>query len=223
MAAGAAASQAGGGNLLRSGPDSVTSVTSQEIPAFLQRPLQNAVAGAGSAFSAGRSAFGADDIRRQREGLNTLFDRGAAGSPLTDAASDLTTQTLQGDFLSPDSNPFLEQTFNRAADLTRGRLDTEFAGAGRNLGAARPARSEELQTLASNIFGSNFQRERDRQMNAVGQARGLASDDFTDIQAMIDAGGFNINQFIDRLAALIPNAGGTTRQTTPVFRTGLFG
>lgn len=46
----------------------------------------------------------------------------------------------------------LDQQFNRAADLTQTRLSSEFAGGGRNLGAAMPARSDELQTLASNIY-----------------------------------------------------------------------
>ena len=118
----------------------------------------------------------------------------------------LVSDTLQGNFLDPDSNPFLQQTFNRAADLTRGRLDTEFAGAGRNIGASLPARSEELQTLASNIYGQNFQAERDRQISAVDQAQGLDP----------------LNMFINRLAGVIPGAGGSTQSTQPVFRTGLF-
>ena len=118
----------------------------------------------------------------------------------------LTSDTLQGNFLSPDSNPFLESTFNRAADLTRGRLDSEFSGAGRNLGAAQPARSEELQTLASNIYGGNFQAERDRQLTAVDQAQGLDP----------------TNMFINRLAGIVPGAGGVTSSTQPVFRQGLF-
>lgn len=205
---------------MSSGPENVTSTTSTEIPGFLQRPLQNATDGAGEAFSQLRSS---QDNRRTGQGLDALFQRGQEGNPLTDQASGLVGQTLQGDFLSPDSNPFLESTFNRAADLTRGRLDSEFAGAGRNLGAAAPARSEELQTLASNIYGGNFQRERDRQTSAVGQAQGLANDDFANIRAMIESGSFGTDQFINRLGSLIPGAGGTTTATQPVFRTGIFG
>ena len=206
------------------GPSQVTSTTQTEIPGFLQGPLGRATDAADrQATNVGNILGNADSSDfMQAEGLNALFNRGREGSPLTDAAGDLTGRTLAGDFLSPDSNPFLEQTFNRAADLTRTRLDTEFAGAGRNLGASRPARSEELQTLAADIFGGNFQRERDRQAAAVGSAQNLANQDFADIQAMIDAGSFPIDQFINRLAALIPNAGGTTRATQPVFRTGLF-
>lgn len=201
------------------GPDNVTSTTTTEIPGFLRGPLSGAV---NMAEDQANALGQLTSNNRQNAGLDALFNRGQQGSPLTDAAGNLTQSTLRGDFLSPDSNPFLQQTFNRAADLTRTRLDSEFGGAGRNLGAALPARSEELQTLAADIFGGNFQRERDRQAGAVGQAQNLAGQEFADIQAMIDSGSLPVDQFINRLAALIPNAGGTTRATQPVFRTGLF-
>lgn len=201
------------------GPDQVTSTTSSEPPGFLRGPLENAV------NRSEQASQGGDDItnrQRQNTGLTNLFERGQAGSPLLNQAQQTTQQTLAGDFLRPGTNPFLQGTFDRAADLTRGRLDTEFAGAGRNLGASQPARSEELQTLASNIFGGNFQAERDRQLTAAGQAAPLAGADFQNIQAQIDAGGFDIDQLINRLSGIIPGAGGVTQSTQPVFRTGLF-
>jgi hypothetical protein len=204
---------------MSSGPSQVTSTTNTEPPGFLRGPLNRAV------DLADQQSSGLEQLtsnNRQNAGLEALFNRGQQGSPLLNQAQQTTQQTLSGDFLSPDSNPFLQQTFNRAADLTRGRLDTEFAGSGRNLGAAMPARSEELQTLASNIFGGNFQAERDRQFNAAGQAQGLAGADFQNIQAMIDSGAFPVDQFINRLGGLIPGAGGVTRSTQPVFRTGIF-
>ena len=100
-------------------------------------------------------------------------------------------QMRRGGGYNPYTN--LDQQFNRAADLTRTRLSSEFAGSGRNLEAALPARSDELQTLAANIYDPMTIRSFDP-----------------------------TNQLIDRLAALIPNAGGVTRATQPVFRTGLF-
>ena len=106
--------------------------------------------------------------------------------------------TVAGDYLN--SNPYLDQTFNRAADLTRTRLASEFAGSGRNIGASLPARSNELQTLASNIYGQNYQAERDRQIGAIGQAYQF---DPTNI-------------LINRIGGLIPGAGGTQTTTQPV-------
>ena len=92
-------------------------------------------------------------------------------------------------------NPYtsLDMQFNRAADLTQNRLSSEFAGAGRNLGAAAPARSDELQTLASSIYSPS----------------NLLQFDPT-------------NMLINRLAGIIPGAGGSTQSTQPVFKTGIF-
>lgn len=174
------------------GPDTITTNTNTQPPAFLLGPLQKAVAEAGAGF---------DRQNPSSAGGPT------AGSELVGQSQDLLGRTIGGEFLSPDSNPFLQQTFNRAADLTRGRLDTEFAGAGRNLGAQQPARSQELQDLASNIFGGNFQQERNRQVGAIGQSQQFDP----------------LNMFINRIAGLIPGAGGTTSSQQPVFRQGLFG
>lgn len=177
---------------MSSGPDNVTTTTNSEPPAFLAGPLAQASGSAQNSFL--------------NRGLIPTDRMTLPGDRLVGESQDLVSNTLQGDFLSPDSNPFLEGTFNRAADLTRGRLDSEFSGAGRNLGASRPARSEELQTLASNIFGGNFQAERDRQITAIDQSQGLDP----------------LNMFINRISGVIPGAGGVTRSTQPVFRSGLF-
>jgi hypothetical protein len=110
--------------------------------------------------------------------------------PLTTA-----TNAATNAFRNPQLDVFssLDQQFNRAADLTRTRLSSEFAGMGRNPEAAAPARSDELQTLASNIYSP---------------------------QNMLQ---FDPTQLlIDRLSQLIPNAGGRTTSTQPIFKTGLF-
>lgn len=112
--------------------------------------------------------------------------------PLQGAANAAFRQFRDG---GGEINPYtsLDMQFNRAADLTRGRLDSEFAGAGRNLGAAMPARSDELQTLASNIYSPQNLLQFDP-----------------------------VNMLINRLSGIIPGAGGATQSTQPVFKTGLF-
>lgn len=99
------------------------------------------------------------------------------------------------DFQGGGINPFtsLDQQFDRASDLTQNRLSSEFSGAGRNLGASFPARSDELQTLAGSIYSPS----------------NLLQFDPT-------------NMLINRLAGIIPGAGGSTQSTQPVFKTGIF-
>lgn len=111
--------------------------------------------------------------------------------PLQAAAQGAWTQ-----YRNPDSGSIftsLDQQFNRASDLTRTRLDSEFAGAGRNLGASYPARSDQLQTLAANIYDPANMYQYDP-----------------------------TNMFINRLATLTPGAGNNVRATQPFFKSGLF-
>lgn len=162
--------------------------------------------------SAEQGAGIVNNMGREQQANDALFNRGLSGNPLEGAGAsyiqnilggggiapksnryidkanqflgdrnygstwntlDQATQMIGGQGLNPNSNPYLEQTFNRAADLTRSRLASEFAGSGRDLSASQPARSEELQTLASNIYGGNYQNERNRQTGLIGQSLGL--------------------------------------------------
>lgn len=100
-------------------------------------------------------------------------------APNTFGQNQTASNIIGGQGLSPQSNPYLQQTFDTAAEATRGRLASEFAGAGRDKVAALPARSQELQTLAANIFGGNYQRERDRQASLTGQGIGLGQADLS--------------------------------------------
>jgi hypothetical protein len=129
-------------------------------------------------------------------------NRGATGNTLSTAGS-----IIGGQGLDPNTNPYLQQTFNRAADLTRGRLASEFAGSGRDLGASQPARSEELQTLASNIFGGNYQQERNRQANLTGQSLGLGQQNLQNQRGTFGAGQqLGVQQQQGALGAALPFA-----------------
>lgn len=108
-----------------------------------------------------------------------------------DIANAAGEQYASGNNINPYTS--LDMQFNRAADVTRTRLDSEFAGSGRNLGASQPARSDELQGLAARIY----------------DPQNIARFD-------------PLNQYIDRIAALTPGAGGTQTSIQPYFKSGLF-
>lgn len=164
------------------GPSKVRTTTESNPPDYLIPSLKQT---AGAITDAYNSNVGtAPDLNSQGQGL--------------------ISDTLSGNYLN--ANPYLDQTFQNAAHATQNQLSSEFAGAGRNLGASYPARSQQLQTLASNIYGQNYQTERDRQTNALTSA--------------VD---YNpLNQLINRLGAILPGAGGVSSSTQPVFRTGIF-
>jgi hypothetical protein len=151
---------------IQSGANTSQSTSRVRAPGFLSDSLQNANTAANNA-------------------LRGLED------PVTSQGRDLVGQTLRGDFLSPDSNPFLQQTFDRGANAIQRRLDSQFAGAGRNIGASRAPATQELSDLATGVFGGNLQNERDRQT-----------------QALFSANQFNpIDTFIRRLSQIAPASG----------------
>lgn len=156
--------------------------------------------------------------------------RALTGSPVTNAAQNYATQSLQGGFLG--SNPWLDQTFNRAALGTQNQLASEFARSGRNVGASEPIRAQQLNDLATGIYGGAYENERNRQQGVLGQAGALANQDYVDLaqlggagaqveglaQQYTDAQGANLDDYLRRVSG---NLGSTT--TTPSSRNRLAG
>lgn len=116
---------------------------------------------------------------------------GTGRTQVENDARNLVGETLRGSFLDPSTNPHLQRTFDIGADAITNRLNTNFARSGRDLAAGRPAAADELGRFAADLFGSNFQAERDRQVAAVGQ----------------EAATNPLNQAIERLRGIIPISG----------------
>lgn len=122
----------------------------------------------------------------QNRGFETV-SRLAGNNQLSGAASGLATNTLNGGFLN--SNPYLDATFNRAALQTQNQLASEFAGSGRNVEASQGLRSQQLNDLATGIYGGNYAQERQNQMATLGMSPGLNQAQYTDANALFGVGG----------------------------------
>ncbi|TVR78992.1 MAG: hypothetical protein EA405_13665 [Rhodospirillales bacterium] len=108
-------------------------------------------------------------------------------APGTDAASQFLTQVLGGQFLTPDSNPFLQQAIQAAQrpvleqfqDAVMPRLQAQFTRAGQftqpqasspfDMAAALSSRglANALGDISTNMSFGNFQAERGRQQEAA--------------------------------------------------------
>jgi hypothetical protein len=119
-------------------------------------------------------------------GLSGITDRATAGSPVNTAAQDLATQTLQGGFLG--SNPYLDQTFNRAALQTQNQLASQFAGSGRNVEASQGLRGQQLNDLATGIYGGAYDAERNRQQQVLGMSPALTQSGYADYDRLLGVG-----------------------------------
>lgn len=151
--------------------------------------------------------------------------RALQGSPVTQAAQNYATNTLSGGFLG--SNPWLDQTFNRAALQTQNQLASQFGSAGRGAADSMGLRSQQLNDLATSIYGGDYEQERNRMQGLVGQAGALANQDYIDLAQLggagaqveglareyADAPGTNLDQYLGRVSGNL----GTT-QTTKIPR-----
>jgi hypothetical protein len=187
-------------------PSRTTTVT--EPPAFVQPFLQYGAQQSRGLYETGGPQYYEGNTvvpfsQQTEQALGLTEQRALQGSPVNQAAQNYATNTLTG---TPTSqfgnvnNPYLDATFNRAADTIQNRLETQFAGSGRNVSASMPANTDMLTGLATQLYGGAYESERDRmaqdleqqrsrQFGVAGLAPTLAHQDYVDINALGGVGG----------------------------------
>lgn len=193
--------------------DSGGGTTRMEPPKYQLPYLERGLSEAGSIYNQERGGNNIAPISSQtQQSWDLATQRATNGSPNVQAAQDLNTKTLNGGFLG--SNPYLDATFNRAALQTQNQLASEFAGAGRNVDASMGLRSQQLNDLATGIYGGAYDSERNRMQDAVGQAIPLANQDYVDLgqlgqvgaaregyaQEQLDAPGLALDRYLGRVS-----------------------
>lgn len=106
-------------------------------------------------------------------GLNNNMLQGIRGLLTPDegflAGQQQLNDTLSGRYLN--ANPYLDQTFNRAASGVGNNIASRFAGSGRfGSGNMYRSLSDGMNNLANDLYGRNYQLERERQYNALSMA-----------------------------------------------------
>lgn len=135
---------------------------------------------------------------------------GASG--ITQNANGLANQTLNGDFLN--SNPYIDATFQKAALGTQNQLASEFGRSGRNVDQSQGNRAQQLNDLATQIYGGNYANERANQQQTLGMSGQLDQANYTGANALlgigsqqenlnqqqIDASGKNLDDYMQRVS-----------------------
>lgn len=139
----------------------------------------------------------------QQQGLQAQAQRAMTGSPVTSAAQQNITSTLNGDFLG-QSNPYLNSQIQAAqGDLTTAWNNTAIpswsramqgSGSFGNSGVmqAQQAAASDLQKnlgrVSSDMRFNAYNTERQNQMSALGLAPSIANQDYADIAQLTNAG-----------------------------------
>jgi hypothetical protein len=208
------------------GSGNTKTTTTTEPPAFIRPYLQYGAQQARALYQTGGPEYYQGNTvvpfsNQTEQALGMTEQRALDGSPVVGAAQDYAVNTLGqaptsqfGAGANPyggASNPRLDATFNKAADSVQQRLGTQFAGSGRNTEASRAVNADELNNLATGLYGGAYENERSRQygydmserdrmaqdieqqrsrqFGVAGLAPTLANQDYVDLQALQGVGG----------------------------------
>jgi hypothetical protein len=123
----------------------------------------------------------------------SFFNQAAPGaSPLMGASQDEMLKTIQGQYLNPDSNPYLQRTFEQGAGQIRAAMSPSFGHMQAFGSAPNQAIGRSIADFGSNLYGNNFQQERNRQFGATMGGQEQAFQPFSQFKSLM--GGFGGTQ-----------------------------
>jgi hypothetical protein len=106
-----------------------------------------------------------------------LKSRAQTGTPLTSAGMNLATNTLRGDYLNPQSNPFFSGALSQAMDTARSKINSQFQGNNYGSSAHQEWLSKGMMGAASPLLASMYQSGLDNQNRVLGMSPALANQD----------------------------------------------
>lgn len=124
----------------------------------------------------------------QQLGLGMTTNRAINGSPVMNAAQQNAYGTLNGDFMSPNSNPWLQANVGQAMDDVTGRINSQFNNNNFGGTAHQETLGRNLGEVGSRMYGDNYNSERARQMQTMSMAPQMAAADYQDATALLGVG-----------------------------------
>jgi len=228
-----------------SSPTNVTTTTSSEPSDFVKPYVTEAFDQAQNLFQSSVPNYFPSQtytgFAPETDAALQLATNRALNNPLLASSQNEINSILQGDYLSPTSNPYSQGLYNQmAGDVTSG-VQSQFSKAGR-LGSAanQEVLASELGKLSNQVYGDQYNRERANMVNATSLAPQIAQADYADIQALGGVGqtkeGLEMAKIQDAMArfdfeqtkpytklreylgSIGANVPTNTSQTQPVFR-----
>lgn len=131
----------------------------------------------------------ADFTPVQQQAMQATIDRATQGNAGLNAANADLAKTMSGSYLSPESNPYLQQNVNTALDQVQGRVNSMMRGTGGYGGSAHTETlAKALGETASGMYGQNYENERTNMMRGLALAPSVAQTDYSDLQALSNVG-----------------------------------
>jgi hypothetical protein len=162
-----------------------TSTSTQTPPSYMYPYMGTALGQAGNLVQTGGPQYYsgqqvASFNPTQQKAMTGIVNAGMNGSPALTAAQGFDQTLLQS---GGGSNPYLDQMYGQAAGATQNQLSGEFAGMGRNASASEPLRAEQLNNLATSMYGGEYQNDMQNALAAGNQAQSLYGTQLQGLQA----------------------------------------
>lgn len=175
------------------GPSNVTQTQVTQLPQWLTNANTYGAGQAQSLYNTGGPSFYpgqqvAPFSPMQEQYLTGVQNLATQGSPLTQAAQQQDTNIVNGMYMNPATNPYLQQTFDYAANAVQNKVGSQFAGAGRNPEASVAVQNDQMNQLANQIYGGNYQFGAQQQAQAIQQANPLANENWFNLAQLGNAG-----------------------------------
>lgn len=184
----------GGGSAPAPAGNTTNTTTSVSAPWSGQQPyLTQGFQGAQALYNQGGPAYYPGQTLASvspytTQGINQTAQI-AQNDPTAASASNLTTNELNGNYLN--NNPYLDQTYNQAADQLQGQMRSAFGGSDVNPNtnsSLQAATGTGLASLGNQIYGTNYQQERTRQDQALALAPQTEQSQYTAPSQLMNAG-----------------------------------
>ena len=175
----------------------------------------------------------ANQSQNTLDAQNLIAQRARAGSPANAAASGYVTNAINGAYLpgQAQANPYLDATFNQASLATQNQLASQFGGSGRNIAASYAPRADQLNNLATSIYGGAYDAERARQQQAASMAGQVSQNGYMDANALANVGaaqdlraqqvadqpGQSLDDYLRRIGGVAGAAGQETSSSDPYY------
>ena len=177
-----------------SNPSSITTTSSQEPSDFIRPYFQQAVDSAqdlyeGSTPNFFPNATYTDFAPETSTALNLTSARALAGNPLLNQSQTEASNILAGNYLNPSTNPYSKALYDQMAGDVISDVNSQFTSAGRfGSGANQEILTQELGQLANQVYGDQYNRERQNQVAATQIAPQLGEMDYNDIGRLQQVG-----------------------------------
>ncbi len=123
--------------------------------------------------------------QQQNQAIGNITNLANSQTGPTQSAANYTQNVLNG---SPANNPYLSSEFNLGANDVQNRLSSEFANSGRGVIGSLPIQADQMNNLATQLYGGAYNTGVQQQMQAAANAPNIASSQMATQQGLFGAG-----------------------------------